>query len=215
MPNKENDNFDNSESKEVIHWLTQSGLIVDKSIKDKDIAAAQAHRQKKLFHNTQQLLENYRDINWILKSYPEEIAAELREPVGNLDSLIDRVSYDLDIEESEYIGRLNSINKSRQLLKIVDRALTALKNKPNGGNRMYYIIYYTYIYGDKKPLTQEVIDMIMYDEHSNDALAERTYYYLRKKAINILSIFLWSSPNKILENWINVTILLNKETNKL
>lgn len=201
--------IDNQEVTEVIEWLIQAGFLTDQSIKNKDIRIADAERQKQLYHNTKLLLRHYRDIIWILESFPGEISEELQEPVKDLDKIIDQLSRDMDTETSEYIGRLKSVNKSRQLIELVHRAMMTLKNKPNGGERMYYTIYFTYFYKNKLTV-QEALSKIMEAEKSNYVMSERSYYYIRKKAINILSLCLWSSPNKALDSWISLSIMLKK-----
>ena len=67
--------------------------------------------------------------------------------------------------------------------------------KPDDGERLYELIYLTYI-------GPEVLN-------HNDLLyrlnvSSRHYYRLREQAISILSIRLWSAPNKEIDFWLDI-----------
>lgn len=209
MPNNENIQKMNNQKEitNVVEWLVQSGFLTDRTIQEKDIRLANAERLQHLYHNTRLLLKHYRDIIWILESFPDEIADEMQEPIKDLDLIIERLSHEIDSESTKYLDRLKSINKSRNLVELIHRAMMTLKSKPNDGERMYNVIYYTYFYRENLS-TLDLLNKLKEVDKYNTAMSERTYYYVRNKAIRILSLCLWSSPNKELDSWINLTIML-------
>lgn len=84
---------------------------------------------------------------------------------------------------------------SRMILYMVNEALSILKKKPNGGERLYDLIYFTYIAPETLSHNE-----VLYRLN----LSSRHYYRLREQAIYILSIRLWSAPNKDIEFWLEL-----------
>ena len=95
--------------------------------------------------------------------------------------------------------RIERIRKTRLILDRVNDALTVLKRKPNDGERLYELIYLTYI----APETLNHNE-ILYRMN----LSSRHYYRLREQAISILSIRLWSAPNKDIDFWLELVSVL-------
>ena len=179
--------------------LKERGLVEDEQIDDEKRRKAEKEKKRKMFHNTELLLKNYREITWMLECFPSDISEELEEPIHDLDALLSAVSKEIDFDNRKLENRLKSINKSRLLLDRVNEALTILKQKPKTGQKMYNIIYYTYIIAEEL-LHDEILFRV--------DISERHYYRLRKKAINILSIRLWASPGNQLSSWIDVLTIL-------
>ena len=77
----------------------------------------------------------------------------------------------------------------------VNEALTVLRKKPGDGEKLYDLIYLTYISPEK--LTHPEL-LYRLD------LSSRQYYRLREQAIAVLSIRLWSAPAKEMDCWLEV-----------
>ena len=75
--NEKNSPNSMSQFQALIALLTTQGLLEDNSIHDEERRKAQQERLQKLYHNTQMLLSHYRDIAWVLESFPESVAQEL------------------------------------------------------------------------------------------------------------------------------------------
>lgn len=125
----------------LVQLLTQRGIIGNAKIKNKRIRQAQQERQRRMYHNTRLLLEQYRNIVWALECFPETVAAELDGPFVDLDALIGRMDLEMSLDNRKLESRLESIKKSRLLLDRVNEALTVLKRKPDNGQKMYDLIY--------------------------------------------------------------------------
>lgn len=167
-----------------IRILTQRGILGNDQIKDERIRQAQQEKQRRMYHNTRLLLEQYRNIAWALECFPDTIAAELDHPLGDLDSLLGKMDLEMGLGNRKLESRLESVKKSRLLLDRVNEALTVLKRKPDNGPKMYELIYQTYLAPEKLSHADLLYRL---------DISSRHYYRLRQQAITILSIRLQRS----------------------
>lgn len=186
---------DNSISTAVLKILTRRGIIKDTNISDENIRAAQQKKQQNAFHNTELLLKQYKNIVWMIECFPETIAEELEQPFESVDNVIERLDLELAKDNRRVEQRLESVKKTRLVLDRVNEALTVLKKKPGDGERLYDLIYLTYITSENLNHNEILFRL---------NLSSRHYYRLRDQAIAILSIRLWSAPNKETEFWLEI-----------
>ena len=145
------------------------------------------------------LLQHYRTIMWMLECFPETVAAELDEPFEDIDKLIDNVDIAVTLGNKKVESRIEGIQKSRLLMDRVNEALTVLKKKPENGERLYSLIYHTYIVPEKLNHQDLLFRLNM---------SSRNYYRLRQQAITILSIRLWAAPALDVDFWLEMLTLL-------
>lgn len=157
------------------------------------------------YHNTELLLKHYKNIVWMIECFPDTIAEELDRPFENVDEVIERLDLEITMGNRRIENRLESVQKTRLVLDRVNDALTVLKKKPEDGERLYELIYLTYI----TPETLNHND-ILYRMN----LSSRHYYRLREQAINIISIRLWSAPNKNVEFWLELISIMGDDNKK-
>jgi len=186
-----------AKSEALLEMLTNRGLVEDQKINDGKVRQTAKDKKRRMFHNTELLLQNYRDIVWMFECFPESIAEELDKPLKNIDVLLSAVNDEIDLDNRKLENRLKSITKSRLLIDRVNEALTVLKKKPSHGELMYNIIYNTYIIPEKL----SHIDLVY-------NLSDRHYYRMRRQAINILALRLWATPGGELDSWIEVLAIL-------
>ena len=181
-----------------LDMMSKRGIIPTQPIDEEKIKQIAEKKKRHKYHNTLMLLQSYRNIIWVLECLPSQIAEELDKPMEGLDALLSLVDTELGMENSKLENRLKSVKKSRLLLDRFNEALTVLKQKPGDGEKMYQVIYMTYI--DSEKLNHlALIEKL--------ELSTRHYYRLRQQAINILSIRLWSAPTAELESWFEVLTL--------
>jgi hypothetical protein len=96
--------------------------------------------------------------------------------------------------------RLETIQRSRNLLALVNDAISALRTKPGDGATMYDVLYFTFLSLQKLTLVQ-ILDELNF--------SQRHYYRLRKQAVNLLSILLWASPIVEVDCWMELCDMLN------
>ena len=201
MPNKEKTPKSNLSAKSaaIINMLTDRGLVEDKKIDDEKIRQAEKEKKRRMYHNTELLLQHYRDIIWMFECFPVNLAEELETPMHDLDALISAISDEIELDNRKLESRLKSVAKSRLLLDKFNEALTILKQKPGNGQMMYDIIYNTYIIPEKLTHLQLIYRL---------DISTRHYYRLRNQAINILSLRLWAAPANELDSWLDVLTIL-------
>ena len=133
------------QSDAFISLLTKRGILGDHEIDNTRVRNAQQKRRRTAFHNTQVLLQHYRSFKWILEMMPETIAEELDKPFEGIDMLLEHVDTELALGNKKLAGRLEGVEKSRLLIDKLEMALTVLKQKPGNGERLYELIYLTYL----------------------------------------------------------------------
>ncbi len=185
----------------VLQFLTERGLISDRAIDDGRMRQIKQERTKNAYHNTLLLLKHYRTIAWLLECFPDTIAQELEQPFERLDELIDRLDVEMALGNKKIENRLAGMEKSRLILDRVNEALTVLKRKPEDGQRLYDLIYLTYISPETLNHNEILYRLNMSSRH---------YYRCREQAISVLSLRLWSAPAREVDAWLDLISLLNE-----
>lgn len=186
-----------------VQYLTRRGFLISQKNLNEDAERRRQEFAKKAYHNTELLLESYRDIVWTLEHMPEQIASELQMPFATLDELIERVDLEIALNNKRLEERINSIVQSRVLIDRINEALTVLKTKPKEGKELYDIIYHTYIAPEAYETVWELFRKLN--------LSKRKYYEHRKRAIRLVSLRLWSAPDKEINMWLDVLTILDKK----
>ena len=183
-----------------INFLVKSGYLVNPKIKDPKLREKKQEDNKKAYHNTLLMLEHYRDLVWSMECIPEDLMAELNVPMEQLDALITRLDLEMSMDNWRVESRLQSILRSRMLLDRLNEAIAFLRSKPQDGEKLYRIIYRTYI-GEKMES--------VYDVMASLGLTKNKYYSLRRKAITIIGMKLWSAPEANFELWVELLSMLD------
>ena len=94
---------------------------------------------KVIFHNTRLLLEHYRNVVWSLEVSVFQTNANFQEEFGSTIEEFLELSYEagLDLPASDVAARIRSINKSRNMLRIIDSAVALLREKYRNGEECY------------------------------------------------------------------------------
>ena len=77
--------------KRFIDFLLNSGYLADPKIENQEVRAKRQEDNRKIYHNTELMLQHYRDLAWVLEGIPSELKAELDIPFADLDALISRL----------------------------------------------------------------------------------------------------------------------------
>ena len=94
---------------------------------------------------------------------------------------------------------MQGMQKSRLLMDRLNEALTVLRKKPDNGERLYNLIYTTYIAPDVLN-HQEILYRL--------TLSSRNYYRLRQQAISVLCIRLWATAAPDVDFWLEMLTLI-------
>ncbi len=187
------------EIKDMVQLFVRSGLIEDESIAEEKIRKAKRNKNKRLYHNTKLMMEQYRKLAWVVKSFPDEVAIELEEEFEHIDRLIGRLDAEIAFGKKRIEQRLEGVTQARLILERINIAVNALRMFDEEGELLYQIIYRSYISPKRKSFL----------EISNDLdLSETHYYRLRSKAFSLLSNRIWTGGNREFTFWIEMYLIL-------
>jgi len=187
------------EIKEMVQLFIRSGLIEDESIAEEKIRKAKRNKNKRVYHNTKLMMEQYRKLAWVVKSFPEEIAMELNEEFEQIDKLIERLDVEMAFGKKRLEQKVEGIAQARLILERINIAVNSLRKFHENGELLYQIMYRSYITPNKKAFLEIAADLSM---------SEPTYYRLRSKAFSLLSNRIWTGGNRELSFWIEMYLIL-------
>lgn len=188
-----------TQSASIMDFLKRKGVVEDVKIDDETVRKAQKTKAQKAYHNTEVLLNQYRLVVWVLECIPGEMAAELLGPVKDIDYLAKKLDIEMSLENKRIESRVNAMMKTRYLVDRIHEALAILRKKPENGEELYSIIYTTYIDPVERKHEEILVKL---------GMTTRTYYRLRRDAINLLSVRLWSAPSEEIAAWLEVLTIL-------
>lgn len=183
-----------------VEFLKSAGVIGDQKISDKRLRDIKQEKTKASYHCTTLLLRNYRKLAWALECFPMEVALELDKPLNDLDAILDGIDVETSLNNRKLESRLESIRRSRLMVDRLHEAVTFLQKKPGDGQKMYDIIYHTYI-SPEKLKTADLFDRL--------EISARHYYRLRTEAIELISLRLWSAASRELDLWLQICTMLD------
>jgi hypothetical protein len=96
-----------------------------------------------------------------------------------VDTLID---VDPRVDKARIESRLQSIEDSKSILELIDRALVLLKNYPNDGEKYYEILSKSYLVFVKYS-ESEILESMN--------ISRSTFFREKKKAVTLLGVILW------------------------
>lgn len=188
-----------SRSEGFLELLMNRGVIGKNEVSHDILQKAKINKKQSVYHNTLLMLQNYRNIEWMLECFPDQIAEELNTPLQSLDQLLKIVDNEVEFGNKKLEGRLKSMQRTKILMDRFNEALTVLRKKPGNGEKLYQLIYETYV----NPASMDRDEIL-----TKLTLSSRTYYRFRQQAIHIISIRLWSVPSQELDTWLEILSLL-------
>lgn len=148
-----------------------------------------------VYHDTWVLLKKYRDVVWSLELSIERVKRKFQLEYGSsIEEFLDSIYIaGIDFNESGIAEHTKSIEKSYQMLKLVDSSIELLRSKHKYGETYYWILYYSYLSPQQYRNTEEIIEQLT--SHIRD-ISYRTYYRKRREAIDAFSSILWGYSAK-------------------
>ena len=185
----------------ILSMLVERGIVGENTIKDVKQRGEAQQQNRIAYHNTKLLLKHYRTIAWMLECFPDAIANELELPFEHIDDIIDHLDIELAYGNKKLEEKLASVQKTRQLVDRVNDALTVLKKKPGDGERLYELVYLSYIAPEGMTHNELLFRL---------NISSRQYYRMREQALSILSLRLWSALSKESELWFEILTFLDE-----
>lgn len=128
---RENDKYTESRSIEKL------GMIYNFGNREKD----------KIYHNTKLLIKLYSKVLWRMSNSIMEMETECY--LSNGSKLFDVINTLIDVDpcvdKLRIESRLQSIEDSKSIIELIDRALILLKNYPDDGEQYYEILNKSYL----------------------------------------------------------------------
>ncbi|MDD2980518.1 MAG: hypothetical protein PHN80_11140 [Hespellia sp.] len=147
------------------------------------------------FHDTYQFLKRYRDATYSLKVVVHQLEVQFHTEYGSsIDEFLDSIyAAGAELSGSNIEERAKSIERSNQMLKLLDSAVDLLRTNHKFGEQYYWILFYSFLSPQALKNTDEVIEKL---EPHIDNISYRTFYRKRHAAIEALSTILWGFTAK-------------------
>lgn len=139
---------------------------------------------KNIYHNTKLLLQLYSKVLWRIEHSLKEMDTEcfylnknsLAEAIGSL------LDMNTDLDRLNLESRLESLDVSRVILELINKALILLGTYPEKGERCFDILNKMYIINYRYSENEML-------EYLN--IGRTTFYKEKKEAIHMLGVILW------------------------
>ena len=142
------------------------------------------------FHDTWLLLRKYRDVVWGLELSVQQVKRRFQMEFGSsIEDFLESIYIaGVDFSDNGIQEQARSIEKSYQMLKLLENSVNIMRNKHKNGEMYYWLLYYSYLSPQQYQSVDEIIEMLK--PHISD-ISQRTFFRRRKDAINALSSILW------------------------
>lgn len=152
-------------------------------------------KENPLYHDTWILLRKYRDVVWSLELSVQQVRRQFQIEFGSsIEDFLESIYLaGVDFADTGIQEHARSIERSYQMLKLMENAVNLLRSKHKFGEAYYWILYYSYLSSQQYRNTEEIIDQLR--PHIQD-ISYRTYFRKRKEAIMALSSVLWGYTSR-------------------
>ena len=142
------------------------------------------------YHDTWRLLKKYRDVVWSMELSVQQVKKEFEIEFGSsIDDFLESVYLaGADLGGTKIENHAWCIERSNQMLKLLNNAVELLRTRHKNGETYYWILYYTFLSPQQLENVDEIIEQLQ--PHIRD-ISVPTYYRKRKKAVEALSSILW------------------------
>ena len=142
------------------------------------------------YHNTWKLLKKYRDVVWSVEVSVLQLKNEFQLEYGSsIDDFLESVYLaGADLSGTDIEQHARSIERSNKMLTLINNSVSLLRAHHKSGEVYYWVLYYTFLSPQKLNNVEEILDQLRpHVQH----ISFRTYYRLRREAVETLSAVLW------------------------
>lgn len=112
----------------------------------------------------------------------------------SVDDFLDSVyAAGAELSGGDIAERAKSIERSNQMLKLLDSSVDLMRNSHKFGEQYFWILYYAFLSPQEFKNTDEILEKL--EPHVSN-ISYRTYYRKRRAAIETLSTILWGFTAK-------------------
>lgn len=151
--------------------------------------------EEPLYHDTWSLLKKYRDVVWSLELSVQQVRSKFQVEYGSsIEEFLDSIYLaGVDLNGSHIEEHAKCIERSHQMLSLLDTAIELLRTKHKNGECHYWLLYYSFLSPQQLRNVEEIIEKLR--PYIRD-ISLRTYYRRRREAIDALSSVLWGYTSK-------------------
>lgn len=163
--------------------MSKHGII---TIEDKD---------NKAYHDTTTLFKIYRSVSWRMQVQISQVKHRFQKEYGtDVDSFLDslyQAGMNIDNDEANIRSRVEAISSSNQFLKLVDEAVELMRKYHPQGEKLYWVLYYTYMSAYQPHNVNEIITKLEPHLPENIRINRSTYFRWRESALKAIDGILW------------------------
>ena len=141
-------------------------------------------------HNTKYLLKQYRRVVYSVQMSESELNMRMEMKHGMRLSTLE-VNSELagvDLSGTKLESHARSVIRSKNMLEIIDAALNAVRDDPDRGELLYFVLYYTY-FTKQKPRNREQI--ILELDRKGFPMSVASYHNYLNAGIKAIDRILW------------------------
>ena len=172
---------------EAVRDEIESGLQAGVDILSGNTAKSDRDRN---FHNTKYLLKQYRRVVYSVQMSESELNMRMEMKHGMRLSTLEVNSElaGIDLSGTKLESHARSVIRSKNMLEIIDAALNAVRDDPDRGELLYFVLYYTY-FTKQKPRNREQI--ILELDRKGFPMSVASYHNYLNAGIKAIDRILW------------------------
>lgn len=176
-------------------------LEIDKALSQQEIesgvqvglahlSSKEAREPEDHFHNTKHLLKQYRRVLYSVGISEEDLNLRVEMEHGTPFSVteINAELAGIDLSSTKVASYTRSLVRSKNMIRIINHALDAIRGDPDEGERWYQILYLTYFIPKKLKNRDAILDEL---DRRGFPMSPVTYHTHLNKAINAMDRILW------------------------
>ena len=142
------------------------------------------------FHDTWLLLRKYRDVVWGLELSVQQVKRRFQMEFGSsIEDFLESIYIaGVDFSDNGIQEQARSIEKSYQMLKLLENSVNIMRNKHKNGEMYYWLLYYSYLSPQQYQSVDEIIEMLK--PHISD-ISQRTFFR-KPMSVVIFNLLYWS-----------------------
>ena len=152
--------------------------------------------EKWYFHNTKELLKKYRQVMMCVCENLDEIETNIND-IGDRFAILAEFTRieDIDLSEVKLENHIRCMERTRQMIKLINSAIAKLRKYDINGEEFYWILYLKYICDNSEKCKN---DMDIIDKMCDEGIpiSTSTFYRRHNMAIDALSNILWGYTTK-------------------
>ena len=142
------------------------------------------------FHNTKQLLKQYRRVSYGVQMSESELNLRVELAHGEkLSTLeINAELAGIDLSDTKLERHARTVVRSKKMLAIIDSALECVKGDPDRGELLYTVLYHTY-FTPRKPKNRDEILYLL--DRAGYPMSSSSYHNHLNAATRAIDKILW------------------------